>query len=246
MYFELFFSLAIISLVSLIGAFALSIGHKRLENFLELMVAFAIGALLGDVFIHLLPELSEYGLGIDVSLTILAGMLVFFVLEKFIHWHHCHHLNHDAVCKPPSFGYIALAGDALHNFIDGLILAGAFLASPALGVATAIAIVLHEVPQEIADFGVLLKSGFSRRRALFLNFLISLTAFLGAGIGLLISAMGEFTPFLIAFTAGGFLYLAGTDLLPELHKRFTLKKSVLEFFFIVLGVLIMLALLLLE
>ncbi len=246
MLFELFLSLLIISLVSLIGVFTLSINHKKLEQFLELMVAFAVGALLGDVFIHLLPQLGENGFSLPISITILIGILCFFVLEKIIHWHHCHHVEHNKVCETPSFGYVALAGDALHNFIDGLILAGAFIVSPALGIATAIAILLHEVPQEIADFGVLLKSGFSQKKALAFNFFISLTAFLGAGVALLIIQFSEFTPFLIAFTVGGFLYLAGTDLLPELHKRFSKKEALLQFVFIIIGILIMMALLLLE
>jgi len=243
MFFELFVSLLVISLASLIGVFTISINHKRLEQFLEAMVAFAIGALLGDVFIHLLPELSENGLSLDVSLMILVGILAFFVLEKFIRWHHCHHVDHGSVCETPSFGYVALAGDAMHNFIDGLILAGAFIASPAVGVATAIAILLHEVPQEIADFGVLLKSGFTQKKALLFNFLISLTAFLGAGFALVISSTAEFTPYLIAFTIGGFLYLAGTDLLPELHKKFSKKDGFIQFICIVIGIVIMFVLL---
>jgi len=243
MFFELFVSLLVISLASLIGVFTISINHKRLEHFLEAMVAFAIGALLGDVFIHLLPELSENGLSLDMSLMILIGILAFFVLEKFIRWHHCHHVDHGSVCETPSFGYVALAGDAMHNFIDGLILAGAFIASPAVGVATAIAILLHEVPQEIADFGVLLKSGFTQKKALLFNFLISLTAFLGAGFALVISSTAEFTPYLIAFTIGGFLYLAGTDLLPELHKKFSKKDGFIQFICIVIGIVIMFVLL---
>jgi zinc and cadmium transporter len=246
MYFELFISLLVISLASLIGVFTLSINHKKLEHFLEAMVAFAIGALLGDVFIHLLPELSENGLPLDVSLTILVGMLAFFILEKFIHWHHCHHVEHSNVCETPSFGYVALAGDAMHNFIDGLILAGAFIANPAVGVATAIAILLHEVPQEIADFGVLLKSGFTQKKALLYNFLISLTAFLGAGVALAMSSTAQMTPYLIAFTIGGFLYLAGTDLLPQLHIRFSKKDALIQFICIVIGVAIMFAMLSLE
>lgn len=246
MFFELLIALIVISAVSLAGALVLSLKRKNLDNFLELMVAFAVGALLGDVFIHLLPQLSESGFSVWISLTVLLGIVVFFILEKLVHWHHCHRFAHSAEHKHHSFGHIALAGDALHNFIDGLILAGAFVASPALGVATAIAIILHEVPQEIADFGVLLKSGFSRKKALFYNFLISLTAFVGAGVGLLISSFEVFIPFLIAFTAGGFLYLAGTDLLPELHKKFSTKQSVLQLAWIIIGIAVMALLLLLE
>ena len=246
MLFELFLSLVLISLVSLIGVFTLSINHKKLERFLELIVAFAVGALLGDVFIHLLPELGENGFSLPISLTILMGILCFFVLEKIIHWHHCHRVNHTPVCAP-SFGYVSLAGDALHNFIDGVILVGAFIVSPTLGIATAIAVLLHEVPQEIADFGILLKSGFSQKKALVYNFLVSLTAFLGAGIALTLTNIIELgTSYLIAFTVGGFLYLVGTDLLPELHKKFSKKATLLQFVFVIIGILLMLSLLLLE
>ncbi len=125
MLLELIVSLIVISLASLIGVFTLGVKTSKLEHFLEWMVAFAIGALLGDVFIHLLPELGENGFPLDVSLTILAGIVLFFILEKFIHWHHCHHAAHEAKCE--SYGYMSLAGDTLHNFIDGQFLRGHLL-----------------------------------------------------------------------------------------------------------------------
>jgi zinc and cadmium transporter len=245
MLFELVASLIIISLASLIGVFTLGIKSSKLEHFLEWMVAFAIGALLGDVFIHLLPELGENGFSLDVSLTILLGIILFFILEKFIHWHHCHHAAHKNKCE--SYGYMSLAGDVLHNFIDGAILAGAFIISPIVGFSTAIAILLHELPQEIGDFGIMLSSGFSQKKALAFNFIVSLTAFLGAGVALLsISTFQSASPYIVAIAVGGFLYLAGTDLLPQLNKKFSKKQAILQLFFILVWVAVMSALLLLE
>jgi zinc and cadmium transporter len=235
MLLELFVCLVVISLISLIGIFTIKIKPAKMENYLEVMVAFAVGALLGDAFIHLIPELGESGFSLEVSLTILSGIISFFILEKFIHWHHCHSTKHGAVCE--TYGYMSLAADALHNFIDGVILAGAFIVSPIVGFSTAIAIVLHELPQEVGDFGVMLSSGFSVKKALLFNFLISLTAFLGAALALLsIGAITSITPLIIAFAVGGFLYLAGTDLIPHLHKKFSEKRAVVQLVFILLGI----------
>lgn len=246
MYLELILALSVISLASLIGVFFIGINHKKLENYLETMVAFSIGALLGGVFIHMLPELSEeVGITLEISLTILAGVITFFILEKFIHWHHCHRADHKK--EVVAYPYTILAGDSLHNLIDGIILAGAFLASPTIGFSTTIAIFLHEVPQEIGDFGVLLKGGFSKKKALAANFLTALTAFIGAGLALLFNALIEgVTPFFIAFAAGSFLYIAGTDLLPELNKNFNSKKAIIHLIAILFGIFLMSALILLE
>ncbi|MCX6800886.1 MAG: ZIP family metal transporter [Candidatus Diapherotrites archaeon] len=243
MLIELFLSLLAISLVSLIGLFSFAVNSKKIGKLLGEMVAFAVGALLGDVFIHLLPELGKNGFSLEISITILAGMVSFFVLEKFIHWHHCHHVEHGKACQ--RFTYMSIYGDALHNFIDGIILAGAFISGNVIGFSTAIAVFLHEVPQEIGDFGILLKGGFTKKRALFYNFVTALTTFVGAGFALYFSTLMEgIAPFFIAFAAGSFLYIAGTDLLPELHKEFSPKKIFSQIFFIILGIGVMGALLL--
>ncbi|MFA6269030.1 MAG: ZIP family metal transporter [archaeon] len=242
MLFELFGILIIFALISFVGVFTLSLNQKRLEFWLGGMVAFAVGALLGDVFIHLLPELGTAGLSIEISLTVLVGMVVFFILEKYVHWHHCHHTNHSHEYQ--SFSYMILIGNALHNFTDGVILAGAFLASPIIGFSTAIAIFMHEIPQEIGDFGVLLKGGFSKSKALFYNFIVSLTAFIGAILTLLFTnTVNGATPFFVAFAVGGFLYIAGTDLLPQLQKDSSTKQVFMQLFFILFGIGIMAALL---
>ncbi len=243
MLIELFLSLIIISLASLIGIFTLSIKKEKLTKSLDLLVSLSIGALLGGVFLHLLPELLEEGFLKDVLAYVLLGIILFFVLEKFVFWHHCHKAEHNHL----SFTYMNLIGDCLHNFLDGVLLASTFIVSINLGIATAIAIFAHEVPQEIGDFGVLLKGGFTRKKALIANFLISLTTFIGAIIAIIFNIWVEgIIPILVAITAGGFIYIAGTDLIPELHKNPKIKDSILQLLFILIGIGIMAGILLLE
>ena len=243
MYFEVFASLLVISLTSLIGLFAFGKNHDRLIKSIDLLVGFAAGALLGDAFIHLLPELAKTSFTVWHSFTILVGIVVFFAIEKVVYWHHFHRTGHNHACS--DLPYMSLAGDALHNFIDGVILAGAFIASPVIGFSTAAAIFFHEIPHEGGNYSILIKGGFSRKKALFLNFVTALTSFLGAIFTLILSTIiSGAMPFVLAFSIGSFLYIAGTDLLPELHKSFTPKKAVSEFFAIVLGVAVMAALLL--
>lgn len=243
MYFELFSSLLLISLVSIIGIITIKVKPSTLDKWVEYLVAFAIGALIGDVFIHLLPEIAEKGMTPEISFSILAGIVVFFLLEKVIHWQHCHHANHGKTCH--RFTYMSLMGDIVHNFIDGVILAGAFMANPVIGFSTTIAVLLHEIPQEMGDYAVLIKGGFTQKKALAYNFLSSLTSFLGAILTIFFSTIiAGITPLLMAFAAGSFLYIAGTDLFPELHKEFSVKKAILQLFFILLGIGIMSLLLL--
>ncbi|MBT4192248.1 MAG: ZIP family metal transporter [Candidatus Diapherotrites archaeon] len=233
MLIELFIAILIISLVSLLGVFTLSINRKRLDNSLDLLVSLSVGALLGGVFLHLIPELVEEGVFSDVSIFVLGGILLFFVLEKFVFWHHCHKSEHEHLC----FSYMNLVGDGLHNLLDGVLLAGAFLINVQVGFATAIAVLLHEIPQEIGDFGVLMKGGFSRKKALLANFATALTAFIGAIIALVFNAFViGVVPIIVAIAAGGFIYIAGTDLIPELHKNPNAKESLLQLVFILIGV----------
>lgn len=140
-----------------------------------------------------------------------------------------------------------LIGDGVHNLMDGIIIGASYLASIPVGIATTIAVLLHEIPQEIADFGVLIHGGFTKKKALFFNFLFALTSVVGVIITLIIgSRVMDITHFLIPFTAGGFIYIASSDLIPEMHKETTLKKSVIQLLFFTLGILVMLALTLLE
>ncbi len=240
-------SVILVSLISFAGLLTLSIKISLLKKILIYMVSFSAGALLGDAFIHLLPEaIKNTGLTLNISVYLLIGILLSFILEKIINWRHCHiHPNTKDHIHP--FAIMNLFGDAVHNLIDGLIIGASYLAGFPIGIATTLAVILHEIPQEIGDFGVLLQGGFSKNKALFFNFLTALTAILGAIISLVLSNYIEnLILFLIPFAAGGFIYIAGSDLIPELHKELKIKNSLLQFLAIVLGILIMIALLYLD
>ena len=239
-------SVLIVSLISFVGLLTLAIKADKLKKILLYMVSFSAGALFGDAFIHLLPEaVEEMGFGLNISIYVLSGIGFFFIIEKFIHCRHCHIPTSKQHIHP--FAMMNLFGDGVHNFIDGLIIAASYLVSIPVGIATTLAVILHEIPSEIGDFGVLLHGGFSKGKALFYNFVTALAAVLGAIVSLSISSYVEnITVFLIPFAVGGFIYIAGSDLIPELHKEVEVKKSLLQFVAIVLGVLVMLSLLLLE
>ena len=240
-------SVILVSLISFIGIFTLSIKQKKLKKILIYLISFSAGALLGDTFIHLFPELIEKNnFSLASSIYILLGIGIFFVLEKFIHWQHCHgNITSEHHIHP--FAYTNLLGDALHNFIDGIIIAAAYTASLPAGIATTIAVILHEIPQEIGDFGILLHGGFTKSKALALNFITALTAIIGAIAAILLGkTVANIQPFLISIAIGGFIYIAGSDLIPELHKETSVKKSLIQFISLVLGVLVMIILLLLE
>jgi len=238
-------SVIIVSLISFIGAISLAINKKKIHKFIIYLVSFSVGALFGDAFLHLLPQaVKEFGFGLRIGLYVLSGILLFFIIEKFVHWRHCHM---EGKGHHHSFAIMNLMGDGLHNLIDGLIIAASYLIDIRLGIATTVAIILHEIPQEIGDFGVLLHGGFTVRKALFYNFIIGATAILGTLLGLLLNNYFEhLTKFLIPFTVGGFIYIAGTDLIPELHKEVGFRKSLLQFFMLSLGILIMVGLLFIE
>ncbi|HBP00888.1 MAG TPA: ZIP family metal transporter [Candidatus Moranbacteria bacterium] len=239
-------SVLIVSVVSLIGVMTLSLGKNTLEKILILLVSFSAGTLLGDAFIHLIPESMEGGNG-AVSIYILSGLLFFFVLEKFIHWRHCH----EAGCPEHSHALpsMILVGDGLHNFIDGMIIAASYLISIPVGIATTIAVLFHEIPQEIGDFGVLVHGGFSKTKALFYNFASASTSVLGAVLVLVASSYSENAEiFLVPFAAGGFIYIATADIIPELHKHKShkLSESFKQLTFFVAGIFVMWLLLFLE
>jgi len=227
------------SLVSFSGGILAFLSHEKIKKFAHFVVSFAVGALLGVALLELIPEaVGMTSLEMTMPL-VLFGILVFFVLEKFLFWYHCH----DGQCPVHTYNYLILWGDFLHNFIDGAIIALTFMADVRLGVLTTIAVIFHEIPQEIGDFGILLHGGFSKAKALFYNFLISLGTIAGA---LLAYAFGSFLesyiPFALAIIAGNFIYLAATDLMPELHEPNTkLSHSVAQIALIAFGaVLVML------
>lgn len=240
-------SVVIVSLISLVGVLAFSLKEENLKKIVLYFVSFSAGGLFGDAFIHLIPEATEEsGFGIYVSLYILLGIIVSFVVEKFLQWRHCHIPTSEE--HPHYFAYMNLFGDAVHNFIDGLIIGGSYLASIPLGIATTIAVVFHEIPQEIGDFGVLIYGGFNKSKAIFFNFLTAFTAIFGAIVALSLGFFIQgFIPFLVPFAAGNFIYIAGSDLIPELRKEEAgLLKSVLQLTAFVLGVLILFSLIFLE
>ena len=238
-------SVIIVSLISLAGVFSISIDEKRLAKMLLFMVSFAAGALLGDAFLHLLPESVEDGLGLKAPVFILVGIFAFFVLEKIICWRHCHIPTSDE--HPHPVGMMNLVGDGFHNLLDGMIIAGSYLVSLPLGVSTTIAVILHEIPQEIGDFGILVHAGYSIRKAVMFNFLSALTSVVGAVLTLSIGLKTEsVSTFLVPFTIGSFVYISTADLIPELKKEVVLKKSMLQLLFILLGAAAMGVLLLLD
>lgn len=239
-----FLSVLLVSFVSLIGLATLPLKAERLKKVLLLLVSFAAGALLGDVFIHLLPELSEDGFLLSYSFIILGGIGFSFVVEKFIHWRHCHLPTTKEHTHPVAA--MNLIGDGVHNFIDGVIIGASYLVSIPAGLATTLAVFLHEIPQEIGDFGVLLHAGYTRKKALLVNFLLALTSVLGAALVFFIGTLEGIVPFLIAFAAGNFIYIAGSDLIPELHKEIGLRSAFYQFIALVVGALVMVLLLLLE
>ncbi|MFA4843876.1 MAG: ZIP family metal transporter [Candidatus Margulisiibacteriota bacterium] len=239
-------AVAVVSLISLVGIFFVYLKDEWLQNTLLFLVSFSAGALFGDAFIHLLPAaFKDNGGGLSVPVALLAGILLFFILEKVVCWRHCHlptSANH-----PHPLAWMNIIGDGLHNFIDGMVIAGSFLVSLPLGVTTTIAVILHEVPQEIGEFGVLVYAGLSRGRALLFNFLSALTAFLGAFVVLGLSLNdATITRVLIPLTAGGFIYIAGSDLIPELKKEVGLRRSCLQLLFLLCGIGLMFLLLLVD
>jgi len=223
----------------------LAVNREKLQGWLLWLVSFSAGALLGDVFLHILPEMAETGLTLRIGIYLLVGLLIFFVLERFVLWQHTHGQHREEV---HSMTYMVLIGDGLHNLIDGMIIAASFLVSIPLGIATTLAVVFHEIPQELGNFAILVHGGFSKTKALWYNFLSALTAIIGAVIVLLLMRGTEGEPpiFLLALAASGFIYIALTDIIPYLNKEKGIKKSVLQLIWVILGALVMAALLLLE
>jgi zinc and cadmium transporter len=238
-------SVIIVSLISLIGIVSLLL-YKDIKKITFILVSFAIGGLFGDAFIHLLPEsFEEIESKLAVALFILVGILVFFVLEKFLRWRHsCLTENEEHIHPVVTMN---LVGDAVHNLIDGMVIGATYLISIPLGITTTLAIVLHEIPQEMGDFGILIHGGLSVKKALIFNLLSALTAVIGAVLSLAIGPHVQgYTVALVPITAGGFIYIAGSDLLPELQRDVKIGRSVWQFVMILLGIGIMAALLSIE
>ena len=239
-------SVFIISLISLIGIFTLGIQEKKLKKILIYLIAFSAGTLLGDSFIHLIPEAVEKnGFTLLISSYILIGISFSFVIEKFIHWRHCHHPITKEHKHPLTT--MNLIGEGVHNFLDGIIIAASYIISIPVGIATTLAVGIHEIPQEISEYGVLIYGGYTRKKALIANFLIALTGIFGAVLTLLIGSQSKLLmEILIPFAAGNFIYIATADLIPELHKKSESLQSILQLILFILGILIIASLLILE
>ena len=239
-------SAGIISLISLAGVVTLMVGVRRLDMVIPLLISLAVGGLFGDALVHLLPEAFESSTSSALtSLYGLLGILLFFVLERFLHWHHEHHVRSVNPLHPVA--YINLVSDGIHNFLDGLLIGASYLVSVPIGLTTSVAVALHEVPQEQGDFGILLHAGFTPRKALLMNFLSGLLAIGGVVISLAVGpSFSEYTAFMLPLTAGGFIYIAGSDLIPELHHERGLTRSLAQFAMVMVGVGLMYLLLLVE
>ncbi|MDH5770542.1 MAG: ZIP family metal transporter [Candidatus Bathyarchaeota archaeon] len=232
------------SLPSLIGIFAISLKEAILDRILFVFLSLSAGSILGAAFLDLLPEAVEF-LGEEqfsiVVFYITLGFLSFFLLERFIYWYHGHVHGYESEVEEKmtvkKFVYLNVFGDAIHNLIDGMIIAGSFFINIKVGFATTVAVIFHELPQEIGDFGVLVYGGFTRYKALLFNFLSALTAVVGALVSNYFSMhITNFVGFLIAFAAGAFTYLSAAELIPEMQKEKNIIRSMIQFVFFVLGI----------
>lgn len=210
-------SIILVSLLGLVGGLLLLWKEKLARRVSHFLVSFGAGALIGIVFFDLLPEALEGTTDATRVLQVtFAGFLLFYIIEKAVSWYHCHH--HEAVTRVPR--YLIVLGDFIHNMIDGILIAATFMVDARLGVIAALGVLLHELPQEVGDFGILLNSGLSRARVIGYNLLSSVGALVGGIAVLLFGAeLGQFAPILIALVAGNFLYIAAVDLLPSTHHH---------------------------
>lgn len=246
-------SVLLVSLVSLVGLTALAMGAARTRRLTGLLVSFAVGGLLGDAFIHLVPEALAPAPGrgaLGGSLLVLAGLLAFFIVEKLLRRRPPRSRAEDVaeVPLPRALAAVNLLGDAIHNFIDGLLIGGSWLAGPAVGMATTLAVLLHEVPQELGDFGILLHAGLAPRQAVRLNLASGSVAILGTVVALAAGAVARerVVALLLPVAAGGFVYIAAADLIPELQRDRTLRGLIVQTALIALGIALMSLLTLLE
>jgi len=266
-----FLMILIISFLSLMGVFMISLREKTLDKILFILVAFATGTILATALFDLIPEslhhfeeLNAGGAGLVESLLfaiIIFGFIIFFIIERFIYWFHghAHEKEGQLVCydnltegidkvvgkgeKIKNFALLNLIGDGLHNFLDGIIIMVAFISGFGNGVIVTLAVLFHELPQEIGDFGILLYGGFSKKKALLFNFGSALVALIGGLFAYFLSEQIElFNFFFLAFSGGGFLYLASTELMPELIKEKNLKKSIIQALVFLCGIILIMTL----
>lgn len=223
------------SLLGFAGIFSLFVREATLGRVVKVLVAFSAGALLGGGFFHLLAEsLGRLSIMLAFGITII-GFLLFFLLEEYLHWHHCEK------CEIHPYSYLMIIGDSIHNFIDGLVLAAAFMVSIPIGLVTSLMVIGHEFPQELGVFAILVSGGFEKARAMLYSFLAQTTCILGGIVGFLfISKVEIISTYLLPFAAGGFIYIAASDLIPGMHKTEGAEK-ITSFAWLCAGLLFMLA-----
>ncbi len=220
------------SLLGLIGAFSIFISKRKFNVLIWILVAFAAGTLIAGGIGHLFLKGINY-VGKEKSVDLfLFGFMIFFLLERALHWHHCHKIK----CKVHPVSYLILIGDGVHNVVDGLVIAGTFLVSIPLGIITTLMIIAHEVPQELGNYAVTVYGGFSKIRALLYNFISQSTCIIGSILGYLLSNSFNYY-YLLPFAAGGFVYIAASDLVPMLHEEENLIKSIISFLLMIFGML---------
>lgn len=266
-----FLMIIVIGSLSLIGAFMISIREKTLDKILFILIAFGTGTILASALFDLIPEslhhleeLNAEGATITESslfIFVIFGFVMFFIIERFIYWFHghAHEKDDQLVCytgidegggmsiirgnKIKSFALLNLIGDGLHNFLDGVIIMVAFMSGTRNGIIVTLAVLFHEFPQEIGDFGILIYGGFSKKKALFFNFLSGMVALLGGLLAFVLSDVLElFNFFFLAFSGGGFLYIASAELMPELLKQKDLKKSIIQALIFLSGLILIMSL----
>jgi len=236
-----FLSAGLIAASSLSGTFVLFVPREKLNRIISHLISFAVGAMLGGAFLHLIPQAFQHdAVGSDTPLYIVAGIMGFFILERFLHAHHEHHLDGQHQHTEPIVK-MSIVGGTMHNLVDGMIVAASYTVSVEAGVVATSAILLHQIPQEIGDVGVLIHGGLEPRRALGYNFVSGLGAVVGAGISLVAGAITDgFAPVIVALTAGSFIYIAASDLIPDLRRSAGHRASLEQFLLMGAGVLLML------
>ncbi len=223
------------SLIALVGLFTLILKEATLRKIILPLVAMSAGALLGGAFLHMIPEsIGKFKTNQMVFIWVLIGFSIFFLLEQFIHWHHCHRVPSEH--KQP-VTYLILIADAIHNLIGGLAIAGAFIVDMRMGIVTWIAAAAHEIPQELGDFGILIHGGWSKKKALIFNFISASTIILGALLAYFLSNYINIA-FLVPLAAGNFIYIACSDLIPEIKHGCSIKNNIIHFIFFILGILL--------
>lgn len=237
MIFEVVSTAIIISLISFIGIITFYIKRETLKKYLWILIAFASGTLLSAAFFNLIPE-SLVHLGNDSFLFVLGGIILSYSIESLLHWHHCRGKCEEEKIGVKPYAYLNLIGDGIHNFIDGIVLGAAYLSSVNLGIITALAIILHEIPQELSDFGILLSGGFDKKTALAFNFISASTIIVGSALSYISANTYNLVPYLVGLAAGNFIYLSLSDLVPELKKERTTIGTIIKLAVIIIGIIV--------